>query len=100
MKEQILQWHPAFFAGLQIELAEERFEVGNMCEALEEILEKNLKEKEQMWISQGIPQGERQKLLELVKKKLDKGKSVSQIAEELEETEDVILPLYMQLKAE
>lgn len=74
----------------------ERFEVGNMCEALEEILEKNLKEKEQMWVSQG----KRQKLLDQIKKKLKKGKSVSQIAEELEEAEDVILPLYLQMKTE
>ena len=41
-------------------------------------------------IAQGIVQGKKEKLLELIKKKLAKGKSYAQIAEELEEEESVI----------
>lgn len=74
----------------------------------ERILREEMKKKENelisdaisRGISQGISQGEKQKLLVQIKKKLEKGKSISQIADELEETEDVVLPLYMQLKAE
>ena len=49
---------------------------------------------------QGRKQGREQTLLALIKKKIDKGKSLAQIADELEETQEVILPLYRQLKAE
>ncbi|MDE7299143.1 MAG: 3-isopropylmalate dehydrogenase [Lachnospiraceae bacterium] len=82
----------------------ERFRVNDMCEALEEIMKDKLEERERQGISrgiaQGISQGRQQMLLALIKKKLEKGKSVPQIADELEESEDVILPLYNQLKAE
>lgn len=54
--EELLQWHSAFYAGIQIELE--------------------------------------------IAKKIAKGKSVAQIADELEETEESILPLYNQLIAE
>ena len=78
----------------------ERFEVDSMCEALEEIMKDKLDERENRGISQGIKQGEQRRLLIQIKKKLEKGKSAAQIADELEETEDVILPLYNQLKTE
>lgn len=41
-------------------------------------------------IAEGIAQGKNEKLLELIKKKLAKGKSYAQIAEDLEEEESVI----------
>ena len=91
----------------------ERFlEVKQMCNALKELMKDELEEREQygisqgisrglsQGISQGISQGEEKKLLELIKKKLVKGKDLKQIAEELEETEDSLLPLYTRLKEE
>ena len=39
---------------------------------------------------EGIAQGEKNKLLKLIQRKLEKGKSISQIADELEESEEMI----------
>ena len=44
----------------------------------------------------GIEKGDRLRLLSQIQKKLAKGKSLEQIADELEETVDTILPLYEQ----
>ncbi len=74
----------------------ERFQVDGMCEALMEVVEyhvQRLKEKERAEV-------EEKQLRLLVRKKLLKNKPLSQIADELEETEEVILPLYEQVKAE
>lgn len=95
---------------------EERFKVNDMCEALDEILEYHFKGKlEAGWqqgieqgmaqgieqgIEQGMIQGEQKKLLSLVEKKIAKGKSLAQIADELEETEEAILPLYKKVIGE
>ena len=48
----------------------------------------------------GIEKGERLCLLTQIKKKLAKGKSLEQIADELEETVENILPLYNQVRDE
>lgn len=77
---------------------EERFqEVDNMCEALEELLkdkiEAKTKKAEQEAMERGMAEGEKNKLLSLIQKKLVKGKTIAQIADELEETEETILPL-------
>ncbi len=48
----------------------------------------------------GIEKGERLRLLTLIQKKLEKGKSLEQIADELEETVETILPLYTQVRQE
>ncbi|MGN0507332.1 MAG: 3-isopropylmalate dehydrogenase [Lachnospiraceae bacterium] len=72
----------------------ERFkEVSDMCEALMELMKDKLDEREQ----QGERQGERQKLTEQIQKKIRKGKSMEQIAEELEETTESIRPIYNSL---
>ena len=47
-----------------------------------------------------LEQGERLHLLSQIQKKLAKGKSLEQIADELEETVDNILPLYKQVQQE
>ena len=47
-----------------------------------------------------LEEGERLHLLTLIQKKLAKGKSLEQIADELEETIEVILPLYEQVLKE
>ena len=41
-------------------------------------------------IAQGLAEGGRNKLLELIEKKLQKGKTTAQIADELEESPEVI----------
>ena len=45
-------------------------------------------------------EGMQQKLKEQIRKKIYKGKSLEQIADDLEETPDVIRPLYEQIKEE
>lgn len=66
----------------------------------EQGLEQGLEQGREQGLEQGLEQGREQTLLALIKKKIDKGKSLAQIADELEETQEVILPLYRQLKAE
>lgn len=72
-----------------------------MCEALRELMwdeiSQGINQGIAQGISQGISQGEQKKLLELIRKKIPKGKSLEQIADELEETTDSILPLYNQV---
>lgn len=91
---------------------EERFKVNNMCEALDEILEYHFKGKLEAGFQQGREEGMKvgleegraegrtQSLLSQIAKKIAKGKSVVQIADELEESEEIILPLYNQLLTE
>ena len=42
MTEKLLQWHPAFFVGIQIEFGEE---AKKMCKALEELMKDELEAK-------------------------------------------------------
>lgn len=92
---------------------EEQFkEAKKMCEALKELMKEELDESRQQGISQGISQGipqgisqgisqgRQEQLLELIRKKIIKGKSIEEIAEELEETKETILPLYNRVKEE
>ena len=55
---------------------------------------------EERGIEKGIEQGERRCLLDQIQKKLAKGKSLEQIADELEEIVENILPLYEQVLQE
>lgn len=71
-------------------------EAKRMCDALEELFKDELDDRER----RGISCGKQQQLLTLIRKKLEKGKPLEIIAEELEETVDSILPLYDQVKAE
>ena len=77
-------------------------EVNDMCEALEELMKDKIQQKEQeamqRGMEQGIQQGEYQKLLYQIQKKMNKLKTIEQIAEELEETIDTITPLYYHLQ--
>ena len=58
---------------------------GNMCDALRELFSKE--------IDEAVTEGSKAKLIELITKKLAKGKSVEQIADELEETVETIQEL-------
>lgn len=65
-----------------------------MCEALielmQDVMQDELEEQKKIGIDKGIQIGENKKLRELIGKKLSKGKSIEQIAEELEEDRSVI----------
>ncbi len=67
-----------------------------MCNYSELIEERGIEK----GVALGIEQGERLRLLSQIQKKLAKGKSLEQIADELEETVETILPLYEQVRAE
>ena len=73
------------FAGTDIDI-DEKEEVIDMCKAWEE--QKNEDREE------GRELGERQKIISLIVKKLQKDKSVAEIADDLEEKEEVIAPIY------
>jgi len=55
---------------------------------------------EEKGIEKGRAEGDRLRLLTQIQKKLAKGKSIEQMADELEETVETILPLYKQIQAE
>ena len=65
----------------------------NMCKALEDLYNSGVNVGIEQGIEQGIERGIETKLLEQIEKKLAKGKSVEQIAQELEETIDRICDL-------
>lgn len=61
-----------------------------MRQEREQAWEEGLAEGEARGKAAGLAEGGQNKLLELIEKKLQKGKTTAQIADELEETEDVI----------
>ena len=73
------------FAGTDIDI-DEKEEVIDMCKAWED--QKNEGREE------GRELGERQKIISQIVKKLQKDKSVAEIADDLEEKEEVIAPIY------
>ena len=73
------------FAGTDIDI-DEKEEVIDMCKAWEG--QKNEGREE------GRELGERQKIISQIVKKLQKDKSVAEIADDLEEKEEVIAPIY------
>ena len=60
--------------------------VGNMCEVLDKI--------ENRGVQRGLQQGREQKTIAQIKKKILKNKSISEIADALEETEEDIRRIY------
>ena len=77
------------FAGTDIDI-DEKDEVIDMCKAWED--QKN--EGRELGREEGRELGERQKIISLIVKKLQKDKSVAEIADDLEEKEEVIAPIY------
>ncbi len=77
------------FAGTDIEI-DEKEEVIDMCKAWED--QKN--EGRELGREEGRELGERQKIISLIVKKLQKDKSIEEIAGDLEEKEEVIAPIY------
>ena len=70
--------------------------LANMCNLSDLIEERGIKLGEEL----GEKNGSRKKVHELIRKKLLRNKSLAQIADELEEDEADILPLYEQVKQE
>ena len=73
------------FAGTDIDI-DEKEEVIDMCKAWEDQKDEGREEVREL--------GERQKIISLIVKKLQKDKSVAEIADDLEEKEEVIAPIY------
>ena len=71
-----------------------------LAQGMEQGLAQGMEQGLAQGIAQGIAQGSEQSRKDLIAKKLLKNKPFSQIADELEETEEVIRPLYEQVKAE
>lgn len=66
---------------------------GSMCDALMELMEDVIQEKVQEKVQESVEE----KIFELVQKKLAKGKSVEQIADELEENVETIQKMIKEL---
>ena len=75
-------------------------EVKCMCDALLELMKDELEEREELGRNQGLELGKQEQLLLLMSKKIEKGKSIEQIADELEETIENILPMYQKVVEE
>lgn len=74
------------------EILNQKGEVKTMCEVLDKA--------EKRGIECGIIRGEKIKLMQLVKKKLEKGQSVEQIADALEETQEYISELIKEIESQ
>lgn len=76
-------------------------EMKRMCDALLELMKDEIDEcKEiarQEGLNEGVSQGKQEQLQLLIEKKIVKGKSIEQIADELEESVEDILPLYQKV---
>ena len=81
------------FAGKEIDI-DEKEEVIDMCKAWEEQKNEGREEGRELGREEGRELGERQKIISLIVKKLQKDKSVAEIADDLEEKEEVIAPIY------
>ena len=80
------------FAGTDIDI-DEKEEVIDMCKAWEEQKNEGREEGRELGREEGRELGERQKIISLIVKKLQKDKSVAEIAYDLEEKEEVIAPI-------
>ena len=81
------------FAGTNIDI-DEKEEVIDMCKAWEEQKNEGREEGRELGREEGRELGERQKIISQIVKKLQKDKSVAEIADDLEEKEEVIAPIY------
>ena len=80
MEKEVLRWHPAFYAGLQIELEDK-----GMCKALEElmadVIAKREKEAIERGMAKGLAQGREQEMRSVVSNMLKKKMSDEDICE-------------------
>ena len=85
--EKIHQLEYEFDIPMENDMGEELNQMCNLSDYVEEL-----------GIKKGIEQGREQLLTQLIKKKCAKGKSVAEIADELEEDEDTILEIMKNMK--
>lgn len=69
-------------------------EVEEMCNLSKGVWEKGIEQGIERGLSRGVERGMRETVFSFVKKKMLKGKSLSQIAEELDESEEYLAPFY------
>ena len=69
----------------------------SFADGLKQGIQQGIQQGVQQGLQQGLDQGQRNKLLQLIEKKLAKGKSIAQIAEDLEESESVIEELIKEM---
>ena len=81
------------FAGTDIDI-DGKEEVIDMCKAWEDQKNEGRELGREEGREEGRELGERQKIISLIVKKLQKNKSVAEIADDLEEKEEVIAPIY------
>ena len=81
------------FAGTDIDI-DEKEEVIDMCKAWEDQKNEGRELGREEGREEGRELGERQKIISQIVKKLQKDKSVAEIADDLEEKEEVIAPIY------
>ena len=67
---------------------------------LDYTFERQLELEREEAMEEGRKLGVEQGMLALIRRKMEKGKSLQQIADELEETSDALLPLFDQVKSE
>ncbi|MCH5267006.1 MAG: Rpn family recombination-promoting nuclease/putative transposase [Lachnospiraceae bacterium] len=70
----------------------------NMCNAIQELMEDARLEGIEQGLAQGTALGKHEQLMSLVQLKYDKGKNLSQIADECETTEENILSIMEEMK--
>ena len=68
--------------------------VEEMCNLSKGVWEKGIEQGIERGLSRGVERGMRETVFSFVKKKMLKGKSLSQIAEELDESEEYLAPFY------
>lgn len=78
----------------------DKWEVNPMCKALEELMKDTIAEKEQLAEQKGIQKGMQQTFMKLIKRKIEQNKTLEQIAEDLDESIETILPLYNKIREE
>ncbi len=71
-------------------------EVRQMCNALRELMKDEFEEVQKKAMQEGREEGRE----ELIRKKIAKGKTLEQIADDLEESVETILPIYRRLVTE
>lgn len=79
-------------------ISEKKGKKMNMCKALEELEQRGISKGIKQGIKQGISEGREEMLRDLVEKKLQKGKSVEEIADALEQEYSVIQRIVDELK--
>lgn len=99
IKAELAQVIGAITASHQLQSYAERKEEVNMCKSLENLMEEGRKEGIKEGIKEGMERGAYAKLCSMVAKKMAKGKTPEEIAEDFEENVVEIQQIIAELKA-